>query len=178
MGSPPPSAAGRVPHPAVPARLQEVIASVTCPNRCAHGRSSSTSRLAGRLKDMVRRGGENTSAAQVEHVLGQHPAVLNAAVVPVPDDLWGEEVKAFLTVRPGQRPDAELATTVIQFARQLLAPFKVPRFIHFVQDFPMTPSERVAKPVLIQRWEDRTEGLFDMVAHGVDQHHRPGDGDE
>lgn len=118
-------------------------------------------RLVGRLKDMVRRGGENISAAEVEHVLSQHEAVLSVAVVPAPDDLWGEEVKAFVRLRADHQPSAQTAADVSAFAGQRLARFKVPRYVHFVDEFPMTPSERVAKPVLIERWAGRSDGLFD-----------------
>ncbi|WP_246179110.1 AMP-binding protein [Actinomadura decatromicini] len=99
--------------------------------------------LVGRLKEMIRRGSENIAAAEVEAVLTGHPAVRAAAVVPVPDDLFGEEVKAFVQpagpVEPGE---------LVAYVRARLADFKTPRFVEFVEEFPMTPSERIAKHLL------------------------------
>ncbi|WP_020664547.1 ATP-dependent acyl-CoA ligase [Amycolatopsis benzoatilytica] len=95
----------------------------------------------GRTKDMIRRSGENISADEVERALLQHPAVQLAAVLAVPDELRGEEVKAYV-VCAGERPaPQELA----EFCAQQLAYFKVPRFWTFADDLPRTPSERVAK---------------------------------
>ncbi|MFD9663182.1 class I adenylate-forming enzyme family protein [Rhodococcus sp. NPDC059968] len=115
----------------------------------------------GRKKQMIRRAGENISAAQVEEVLMLHPAVGNAACVPVADDLRGEEVFAF--VQPANAavlPASDLAA----FARQHLAVFKVPRFWMFVDQMPTTPSERVAKTALVDQTlaQDR---VFDSAAH-------------
>ncbi|WP_246149271.1 class I adenylate-forming enzyme family protein [Nonomuraea turkmeniaca] len=100
---------------------------------------------AGRIKDMVRRGGENISCAEVESVLTQHPAVLQAALVPIPDDLWGELPKAFIQLRPGHSPGAETAMSVIEHARQRLARFKIPAYVEFVEGFSLTPSARIEK---------------------------------
>ncbi|RBQ19404.1 AMP-dependent synthetase [Spongiactinospora rosea] len=106
-------------------------------------------RLVGRRKDMIRRSGENIAAAEVEAVLVRHPAVRAAAVVAVPDAVRGEEVKAF--VQAGQDTDpAELAG----FVRERLAAFKVPRYVEFVEEFPLTPSARVAKHLLRTRPEN------------------------
>ncbi|MDG4795638.1 AMP-binding protein [Micromonospora sp. WMMD1082] len=95
----------------------------------------------GRLKDMIRRGGENIAAAEVEQVLMDHPQVRLAAVVGVPDDLRGEEVKAYV-----------VGTATVEELRgwcgQRLATFKVPRYWTFCDDLPRTPSERVAKAQL------------------------------
>ncbi|MEV0585548.1 AMP-binding protein [Nonomuraea sp. NPDC050310] len=99
--------------------------------------------LAGRRKDMIRRSGENIAAAEVETVLARHPAVRAAAVVPIPDELRGEEVKAFVQVSRAVPPEE-----LVAFVRERLAAFKVPRYIEFVAELPMTPSERVAKHLL------------------------------
>jgi acyl-CoA synthetase (AMP-forming)/AMP-acid ligase II len=105
---------------------------------------------AGRIKDMVRRGGENISCAEVESVLTQHPAVLQAALVPIPDDLWGELPKAFLQLRPGHAPDLDTAMSVIEHARQHLARFKIPAYVEFVESFSLTPSARIEKRHLMK----------------------------
>lgn len=98
--------------------------------------------LTGRLKDMIRRSGENIAAREVEDVLLTHPAVRLAAVVGVPDDLRGEEVKAYV-VAPGASPE-ELGA----WCAERLASFKVPRFWEFRDDLPLTASHRVAKALL------------------------------
>ncbi|MFJ5985571.1 AMP-binding protein [Lentzea sp. NPDC092896] len=95
----------------------------------------------GRTKDMIRRSGENVAAHEVEEVLMSHPSVRLAAVIGVPDDIRGEEVKAFVV---GEVTDQELA----EFCAERLASFKVPRFWEFREDLPRTPSERVAKELL------------------------------
>lgn len=119
-------------------------------------------RLVGRIKDMVRRGGENIASAEVEGVVAQHPDVHSAAVVPVPDELFGEEVKVFVRLQPGVKPDKAAALRIIEYARERLARFKVPRFVEFADEFPMTPSERVAKPTLIALASEQPGPLFDL----------------
>ena len=99
----------------------------------------------GRIKDTIRRSGENIAAHEVEQVLMSHPEVSLAAVVAVPDAIRGEEVKAFVVLTEGaQVNDADLQA----FCAQRLAAFKVPRFWAFPTDLPRTPSERVAKHLL------------------------------
>jgi crotonobetaine/carnitine-CoA ligase len=95
----------------------------------------------GRAKDMIRRSGENIAAAEVEQVLMAHPRVLLAAVVGVPDEIRGEEVKAYVV---GTASADELSV----YCAARLAAFKVPRFWEFRDDLPRTPSERVAKQLL------------------------------
>ncbi len=99
----------------------------------------------GRIKDTIRRSGENIAAHEVEQVLMSHPQVSLAAVVSVPDDLRGEEVKAFVVLEAGAQVSAEQLS---QFCADRLASFKVPRFWAFADDLPRTPSERVAKHAL------------------------------
>lgn len=98
--------------------------------------------LTGRLKDMIRRSGENVAAREVEDVLLAHPAVRLAAVVGVPDEIRGEEVKAYV-VAPEAAPE-ELEA----WCRERLAGFKVPRFWELRDDLPLTASHRVAKAQL------------------------------
>jgi acyl-CoA synthetase (AMP-forming)/AMP-acid ligase II len=114
--------------------------------------------LVGRLKDMIRRGGENISAAEVEGVLAEHPAVRAAAVMSVPDELRGEEVKAFVQRQEGAAVEP---SELVAFVRERLAAFKAPRFIEFVDDFPRTPSERVAKHQLVR--DDPRRGSWDAT---------------
>jgi acyl-CoA synthetase (AMP-forming)/AMP-acid ligase II len=120
---------------------------------------------AGRLKDTVRRGGENISAAEVENVLALHPAVAAAALVPIPDHLFGELPKAFIQLAPGQQPDTQTAVSLLDHARARLARFKVPAYLEFVESFPMTPSARVEKRKLLQPERDQRKGAFDAAAN-------------
>ena len=99
----------------------------------------------GRIKDTIRRSGENIAAHEVEQVLMSHPDVTLAAVVSVPDDLRGEEVKAFVVLTPGVELSAEELSA---YCGERLAAFKVPRYWAFRDDLPRTPSERVAKQAL------------------------------
>jgi crotonobetaine/carnitine-CoA ligase len=101
--------------------------------------------LDGRIKDMIRRSGENIAAREVEEVLTTHPDIRLAAVVAVPDELRGEEVKAILVAETGPTPSAE---AVSAYCAERLASFKVPRYWEFRDSLPMTPSQRVAKSAL------------------------------
>jgi crotonobetaine/carnitine-CoA ligase len=103
--------------------------------------------MVGRLKDMIRRSGENISAAEVEAILCEHPAVRAAAVVPKPDESRGEEVKAFVQLQPAMRVEPQ---ELVRFVRDRVAAFKAPRYLSFVDAFPLTPSERVAKHELVR----------------------------
>ncbi|MFE0021002.1 AMP-binding protein [Amycolatopsis sp. NPDC059021] len=107
--------------------------------------------LVGRIKDMVRRGGENVACAEVEAALERDDRVVAAAVVAVPDEVLGEEVKAFLQLRNGIAADRTTAERILGQAGAQLARFKVPRYVEFVDGFPRTPSERVSKPALRER---------------------------
>lgn len=98
--------------------------------------------LRGRRKDMIRRAGENVAAAEVEATLVTHPAVAECAVVGVPDDVVGEELRAVVVPAGGSAPTAPDLRT---FLTDRLARFKVPRYWEFREALPHTPSERVAK---------------------------------
>lgn len=119
--------------------------------------------LVGRLKDMVRRAGENIAASEVEGVLAQHPDVKLAAVVPVPDPLRGEEVKAYIVLQPGLTRADVTPQALIAFARARLAPFKTPRYIAYVDDLPRTPSERIAKHELTKGGVDLRRDSYDAI---------------
>ncbi len=98
--------------------------------------------IVGRIKDMVIRGGENLYPREIEEVLFQHPAVASAQVVGVPDERMGEELMAWVVLREGHE-----ATTddVRGFCRERLAHFKVPRYVKFVDEFPMTVTGKIQK---------------------------------
>jgi carnitine-CoA ligase len=95
-----------------------------------------------RLKEVIRRRGENLAPAEVEAALAEHPGVEQAAVVGVPSELTEEEVKAFVLPRPGTTLEpAELR----DFAAERLTRYKVPRYLELVDELPHTPTGRVAK---------------------------------
>jgi fatty-acyl-CoA synthase len=98
--------------------------------------------IVGRIKDMVIRGGENIYPREVEEFLYTHPAVADVQVVGVPDARFGEELCAWVMVRPGSSLDEE---TVRAYCRERLAHFKVPRYVLFVEEFPMTVTGKVQK---------------------------------
>jgi len=111
-----------------------------------------------RVKEVIRRRGENLSPLEVEEVLEAHPAVLECAVVGVPSELSEEEVKAFIVPAAGARPDfAELHA----FAAGRLAAFKVPRYWQLIDDLPRTPTARVARHRLPA---DHPPGEYDAAA--------------
>jgi len=99
-------------------------------------------RITGRLKEMIIRGGENIYPREIEDLLFTHPQVAQVAVFGVPDDFYGEEIMAWIKVREG---DLLSEDEVRDFCRSGLAHFKVPRYIEFVDDFPMTVTGKMQK---------------------------------
>lgn len=95
----------------------------------------------GRTKDMLKVGGENVAAAEIESRLLTHPAVAIAQVVGVPDARLGEVPVAFVELRPGQQPTDELAAELAEHCRGHLASFKVPRRVLFVDSWPMSATK-------------------------------------
>ncbi|WP_020670075.1 AMP-binding protein [Amycolatopsis nigrescens] len=118
----------------------------------------------GRTKDMIRRSGENISADEVERALLMHPAVRLAAVVAVPDELRGEEIKAYVALAEEYQATAVPPEELADFCGEKLAYFKVPRYWAYADELPMTPSERVAKGEL-RKAADQLAGAYDRVAH-------------
>jgi fatty-acyl-CoA synthase len=98
-----------------------------------------------RVKDMIVSGGENVYPRMVEEVLYQHPAIAEAAVIGVPDERWGETVKAIVVLRPGMTATAE---EIIDFCRGKIGGFERPRSVDFRDALPRTPSGKVLKRVL------------------------------
>jgi fatty-acyl-CoA synthase len=98
-----------------------------------------------RFKDVIISGGENISSVEVEGVLLRHPAVMEAAVVGVPDDRWGEAPHGFIVLKPGAAAGED---DLRAFAREKLAHFKVPRGFTFVPELPKTATGKIQKYVL------------------------------
>jgi len=117
--------------------------------------------IVGRKKDMVRRHGENISASEVENVIRSHPKILDVAVIPVPDEVRGEEVKAYIIPKPGETIQSIPPEEIISFCLERIAKFKVPRFIEYRDSFPRTPTERVEKHKLIAEKKDLRSGCYD-----------------
>jgi len=118
----------------------------------------------GRKKDMVRRGGENIAAAEVEAVLRAHPKIQDAAVIPVPDDIRGEEVKAYVLLAEGCVADDLPPEEIVAHCADRLAAFKVPRYVEYRSaDFPRTPTMRVRKEEL--------KAAPDLTADSWDREH-------
>jgi long-chain acyl-CoA synthetase len=104
-----------------------------------------------RVKDMIVSGGENVYPAEVENVLMTHPAVVDVAVIGVPNEKWGEAVKALVVTAPGASPtEAEL----IAHARERLAGFKLPKSVDFAESLPRTPSGKLLKRTLREPYWD------------------------
>jgi fatty-acyl-CoA synthase len=106
-----------------------------------------------RLKDMIVSGGENIYPAEVENALMLHPAVADGAVIGVPDERWGEAVKAIVVLRPGATPDA---AGIVDFVRERIAHYKCPKSVDFVDAIPRNPSGKILKRVLREPyWQGR-----------------------
>ena len=106
-----------------------------------------------RKKDMVRRGGENVSSQEVEHVLRCHPGIADAAVLGVPDPVWGEEVKAYVVLKESESEATVPPRSIVDFCAERLAPFKVPRRVEYRAQLPRTASHRIRKEILRQEME-------------------------
>jgi fatty-acyl-CoA synthase len=98
--------------------------------------------IVGRIKDMVIRGGENIYPREVEEFLYTHPAIEDVQVVGVPDAKYGEELCAWVKLRPGAELSAE---EVREFCTGKIAHYKIPRYVHVVGEFPMTVTGKIRK---------------------------------
>ncbi len=118
-------------------------------------------KIIGRYKDMIRRSDENISAMEVEHVVRMLNAVKEAAAVPVPDDYRGEELKMYVSLQDGLTPADCAPEAIIEHCRAHLAPFKIPRYIAYVEAMPYTPSNKVAKHEMIADVDDLRTNAWD-----------------
>ena len=112
--------------------------------------------IVGRIKDMIIRGGENIYPREIEEFLYTHPAIADAQVIGVPDVKYGEEIMAWVQLAPGHElTEDELK----EFCRGKIAHFKIPRYIHFTSEFPMTVTGKVRKV------EMREKSIADLGLH-------------
>jgi crotonobetaine/carnitine-CoA ligase len=116
-----------------------------------------------RRKDLIRRSGENISSSEVEAVIRSHPKVVDAAVIPVPDPIREEEVKAYVILQPGESAQTCPAQQLLEWCAERLAYFKVPRYVEYRDDFPRTPTEKVQKQALKTERDDLTAGCYDRL---------------
>ena len=98
--------------------------------------------IVGRIKDMIIRGGENVYPREIEEFLYSHPRIQDVQVIGVPDEKYGEEIMAWVKLREGQTATAE---EIRDYCRGKIAHYKIPRYVHFVDAFPMTVTGKVQK---------------------------------
>ena len=99
-------------------------------------------KITGRLKDMIIRGGENVYPREIEEFLYTHPKVSDVQVIGVPDERFGEEVMAWVMLKPGESAEAE---EIREFCLGRIAHFKVPRYVKVTEEFPMTVTGKIQK---------------------------------
>jgi acyl-CoA synthetase (AMP-forming)/AMP-acid ligase II len=110
-----------------------------------------------RAKDMIISGGENIYSTQVEAAIHKHPAVLEAAVIGVPDDEWGEAVKAVVVLKPGETATEQ---EIIDAARANLASYQKPKSVDFVDSLPKAPTGKILKRELRDPyWQERDRNV-------------------
>ena len=110
-----------------------------------------------RIKDMIKTGGENVFSAEVENALAKHPAVVMSAVIAIPDPQWGEAVHAVVVLAPGQQVTAE---EIIAHCKTLIAGYKSPRSVEFLDALPMTGAGKILKTKLREPfWKGRERGV-------------------
>lgn len=101
--------------------------------------------IVGRIKDMVIRGGENVYPREIEEFLYQHPKISDVQVIGVPDPKYGEEIVAWIKLKPNEQATAE---EIRDFCKGKIAHYKVPRYIKFVDSYPMTISGKIQKFIM------------------------------
>jgi crotonobetaine/carnitine-CoA ligase len=111
-----------------------------------------------RKKDIIRRNGENISSAEIERVLLSHPKIMEAAAIPVPDVLRGEEIKVYIVIKPGVHIQPE---EIIEWCESIMAKYKIPRFIEFRESLPKTATQKIQKEILKNEKSDAHLNTWD-----------------
>jgi len=119
--------------------------------------------IRGRIKDVIRRSGENIAASEIEAVLYEMPEIVDAAAIPVADPDRGEEVKICISLRPGLGKEDVPPAQIMAFCRDRLAKFKLPRYIEYRDQLPKTAKGSIAKHKLHAEGKDPRELSFDTV---------------
>ena len=113
-------------------------------------------KITGRIKDMIIRGGENIYPKEIEEFLYRLDEIREVQVAAVPSEKYGEEVGAFIVLKEGAQIEA---SEVSDFCRGKISRYKIPRYVHFVEDYPMTASGKIQKYKLTEMstriWPDR-----------------------
>jgi fatty-acyl-CoA synthase len=117
--------------------------------------------IAGRIKDIVIRGGENVYPREVEEYIYTHPDIADVQVIGVPDQKYGEELMAWIVMRPAAEPLT--SEQVREFCSGRLAHYKIPRYVHIVDGFPMTITGKIRKVEMRERAVDLLD-LHDAAA--------------
>ena len=99
-------------------------------------------KITGRIKDMIIRGGENIYPREIEEFLYSHPKVKDVQVVGVPSEKYGEEVAAFVQLKTGEQATAE---EIIDFCKDQISYHKIPKYVYFVDEYPITASGKIQK---------------------------------
>ena len=115
----------------------------------AHYREAYRARSTAEFVSKLESGGENVASAEVERVIYGHPAVLECAVIPVPDEAWGEVGKAFVALKAGQRATEP---EILGHCREHLAGFKVPKSVEFMETLPKGGTGKILKKVLREKY--------------------------
>ena len=109
--------------------------------------------IADRKSDMIIRGGENIYPREIDELLFSHPAIQSAAVIGVADELYGEEVAAFVVLKEGVEASEE---DLINFCKKHLADYKCPKTFHFVEDIPKGPTGKLLKRELARIYKEKS----------------------
>ena len=121
--------------------------------------------IEGRIKESIRRSGENISAREIESVAAGVAGILETAALGVPDELRGEEVKLYIVLQPGYSVEQVTPEHVIAHCADKLAAFKVPRYIEYMAEFPHTTSGKIAKSQLEGSADNLARKIFDRSAN-------------
>jgi acyl-coenzyme A synthetase/AMP-(fatty) acid ligase len=123
--------------------------------------------MLGRIKDVIRRSGENISAVEIELAVNAIDGVLETAAIPVADPLRGEEVKVVVSRAPGDSGTRLTAEVIVQACQRALSPFKIPRYVEFVDTIPKTPTGKIDKNVLKGAATVAGPGVYDARSEKI-----------
>lgn len=116
--------------------------------------------LTGRTAELIISGGVNIYPVEIDEVLIRHDAVADAAAIGVPNEDWGEEIKAVVELKPGHRPDEAMRQSILDFTRERLPGFQRPRTIDFVEALPRSPAGKVLRAqVRAPYWKGRSRSI-------------------
>ncbi|RYF98105.1 MAG: acyl-CoA synthase, partial [Caulobacteraceae bacterium] len=116
--------------------------------------------LTGRSAETIIAGGVNIYPQEIDNELIKHPAVEDSCTVGVPHDEWGEEVRAVIQLRPGVAPSEELKREILDYAARMVAKYKVPRGVDFVETLPRNEAGKIQRnKVRAPYWEGRARAI-------------------